>query len=265
MSHRGLLHDVVAAAWAALTPEERICWHFTAADNPITLPDGSIYTLNGWQFFVDTQSALAVVDPTHTTTDPQPNGPSADTKQLDPVLWPLPSKLAGGSSTKRPPVNTVWKAGTPQNTDVIITQGYNKFVGFVAAYPLTQRISAVFADSQTWLTTGTTGEYLTTGVDTAQREDAAKKNKKPAVRHVSTWQTGDGNEISLDVPTGYYATTAGENRFARIKGLTARRRPDLPLGRVKFIDRTSGKQTSATIPNPSGGAPSQISRPRHQP
>jgi hypothetical protein len=265
MSQRGMLESILGPAWSALTAEQRICWHFTAAKNPSFEEDGGLFTENGWQWFVDLNAALAVVNTAHVMTKPPTTDTPPNTDPLVVANWPLPGKLGSGGSTRRPPVTVAWGSPGPVNTDVIITQEYSEFVGYHSEQPLTERISGVFTDHQTWITTGTTGEYLTTGRATSQRLDPPAKSKKPAVRHVTTWQEGDAEEISLDEPTGYYATTAGENRFARIKGLTARRRPDLPLGRVKFINRDNGKIIYATIPNPTGGSPTNISRPRNYP
>lgn len=265
MSQKGMLEDVLGPAWTGLTAEQRICWHFTAARNPIFEQDGGLFTENGWQYFIDINAPIAVVNAAHVLTEPPDTTTPPNTDPLVVASWPLPAKLGAGGSGKRAPVTIAWGSPGPANTDVIFTQGYDAYKGFHNQFPESERISAVFSDHQEWITTGTTGEYLTTGVTTASRKLSAHRNKKPRVRHVSTWQEGDADEISLDVPTGYYATTGGENRFARIKGLTARRRPDLPLGRVKFLNRDNGEQLSATIPNPTGGSRSQISRPRHFP
>lgn len=260
-----MLEDVMGPAWSALTASERICWHFTGQRNPILDLDGTFFTLNGWQFYVDTNSPLAVVNPTLMLTEPPTDKKPPNTDPLHATMWPLPGKLATGGSAHRAPVKVAWGSPGPPNTAVIIKQGYTQFRGNSAKYPINQRITATFADHQTWITTGITGEYLTTGVATAQRETSAKKNKKPSVRHVTTYQLGDAEVISLNDPKGYYATTAGENKFATIKGMTARRRPDLPLGRVTFINLDNGEIIEQTIPNPTGGSPSQISRPRHFP
>jgi hypothetical protein len=265
MSQRGMLEDILGPAWSALTAEQRICWHFTAAKNPIFEEEGGLFTENGWQFFVDRNATLAVVNAAHVMSEPPTTETPPNTDPLVVAAWPLPGKLGAGGSAKRPPVTVTWGSPGPVNTDVIITQEYNRFVGYHSEYPLTERISATFTDGQKWITTGTTGEYLTTGRATSQRIDPPKKNKKPAVRHVTTWQAGDAEEISLDDPTGYYATTDGNNKFARIKGLTARRRPDLPLGRVKFINRENGETIEQTITNPTGGSTTAISRPRNFP
>jgi len=265
MSQQGIIADHLAALWLALTNDQRICWHFSAAKNPLVQEDGNVFSENGWQYFVDVNAPLAVVDVTHVLSDPPATDTAPNTAALEVAAWKLPVKLGAGGSSQRPDLLAKWTVLGPGNTDAIITQEYDAFTGYHTPYAATERISATNATSQAWITTGTTGEYLTTGVLTAQRPDPPKKNKKPAVRHVSTWQNGDAQEINLSDPKGYYATTAGLNRFATIKGMTARRRPDLALGRVTFINRDNGERVKATIPNPTGGSPSRGARPRHFP
>lgn len=265
MSQRGLLYDIIADAWTALTPEQRICWHFTAAKNPILLGGNELFTENGWQFFVDKNSPLAIINPDLILNDPPTDETPPNIPEISGTVWPLPGKTAAGPSKQRSAAAVTFKWPSALKNPATITQGYTEFSGAHDVDPLTQRVSAVFTDHQAWITTGITGEYLTTGVATPQRPTSAKKNRRPSTRHAAVYAPSDPDTIRLDTPTGYYATTAGENKFATIRGLTARRRPDLPLGKALFINTANGRRERKTIPNPTGGSVSQVSRPRHYP
>lgn len=265
MSQRGLLYDHIAAAWATLTPEQRICWHFTAADRPISLADGELFSETGWQYFVDKNSALAVIDPALMLTDAPTNNEPPATPEIETTAWKLPAKLGSGGSTRRPPPIVRYKFPTLETSPSIVTQEYTAFLGPHNTYPTTQRITAVDVSGQHWIVTGTPGEYLTTGVSTGARPIPPSQSKKPAVRHVVVRQDSDPLEFDLTTPNGYFATTGGSNKFASIKGMTARRRPDLPLGKAKFVNIRTGRILEKSIPNPTGGSRSIISRNRHFP
>lgn len=103
-----------------------------------------------------------------------------------------------------------------------------------------------------------------TAITVRQGYDRKKtgRGRPPRIRHVTVIESGDTGIVSLIDPTGYYATTAGENRYSRIQGLTAQRRPELPLGTMRIINTSNGMTTRQTLPNPNGGARRKTNRPR---
>lgn len=104
----------------------------------------------------------------------------------------------------------------------------------------------------------------TRGAIVTQTYDTKKKprGRPPRVRHVLIIDSGTPTTIDPSIPDGYFATTAGANRFARILGRTARRRPDLPFGKVRVIDLQTGAVTRQPINNPYGGARTSANRAR---
>lgn len=93
-------------------------------------------------------------------------------------------------------------------------------------------------------------------------EKKTGKGRPPRIRHVTIMQPLSSGTVSLDDPLGYYATTAGDNRYSRVKGLRARRRPDLPLAKIKVINLDNGKITRGVITNPFGGSRRRTNRAR---
>jgi hypothetical protein len=87
---------------------------------------------------------------------------------------------------------------------------------------------------------------------------------RPRIRHVKVILEGTQNPFTLRIPDGYYAETAGQNRFATIKGGTALRRPDLPVGTVFNVRRDNGSWARYVIPNPTGGSRKRTTRKRHE-
>lgn len=88
------------------------------------------------------------------------------------------------------------------------------------------------------------------------------KGRPPRVRHITVLIPLDAGKIDLRAPTGYFASTAGENRYSRIKGVTAKRRPDLPLGTVRIVNVTNGETIREILKNPNGGARKKNNRAR---
>jgi len=88
------------------------------------------------------------------------------------------------------------------------------------------------------------------------------KGRPPRVRHVTVVPPLGFGPVSLVDPNGYYATTAGNNRFARIRGITARRRPDKPLATGRVVNLLNGEVVRITVPNPNGGARKKTNRAR---
>lgn len=88
------------------------------------------------------------------------------------------------------------------------------------------------------------------------------RGRPPRIRHVTIIQPLDVGAIALDIPTGYYATTAGNNKFATIRGRTAQRRPDKPLGTVRIVNLTNGQTVRQVLSNPFGGSKTKSNRAR---
>jgi len=254
-----LLEDVLAPAWMGLTEEQRICWHFTAARQPSPSQSGTLRTNNGWQYFCEINAELAVVDEALMLADAPPDTTLPNPVAITVAQWPLPAKLQSGPSVRRPApqlvLDQIWQVGSVG----VVTQGYDQFKGAHSLTTLEQRILCVSATIVSWLTGNTPEEYITLDPNFVPVMNARRPNRTPRVRHVTTIQPDAAGPVPLDQPTGYFATTAGVNKFARIKGLTARRRPDLPLGILRVISTTNGRIHRQTIPNPRGGSPKPTS------
>lgn len=88
------------------------------------------------------------------------------------------------------------------------------------------------------------------------------KGRQPRIRHVTRKLPGTDGVLRLDIASGYFAETSGDTKYARIKGISARRRPDLPIAKLKIIDVETGKRARQAIANIYGGGPTKINRPR---
>lgn len=88
------------------------------------------------------------------------------------------------------------------------------------------------------------------------------KGPRPRIRHCTVRSTLTTDAINLDDPSGYFASTDGDTKYAHIKGVNAQRRPDLPLGSIKVVDLNTGLYTEAAIPNPFGGTRTKANRAR---
>ena len=247
-----MLADKLSAAWTALTAEQRICWHFTAARTPSLNADDELTTENGWQWFVDINSPLAVIDEALILADP----PTDDTQPPDVAVttaaWPLPAKLGAGGSTRRAAPWIALATPMPTDTAAIVTQTYDEFRGAHAIRPTQYRVTLRLGTAQFWLTAGSPPEYVTLATGFIPDPIHENISRAPRVRHVTVIAAGGSGEFSLTEPSGYFATTAGANRFATIKGQTARRRPDLPLGKIRVINTSNGVMRKRSIPNPTG-------------
>jgi hypothetical protein len=87
---------------------------------------------------------------------------------------------------------------------------------------------------------------------------------RPRPRHVRIIYEATIGSIFLTVPTGYYSTTQGLNRFATIWGYTARRLRSHPVARVLTVNRANGSSSTYTVPNPLGGSRTGVKRKRHE-
>lgn len=79
---------------------------------------------------------------------------------------------------------------------------------------------------------------------------SARSRRPPRNRHVTTLQETDAGPVNLQTPRGYFASTAGANKFASIKGATASRKRNLPLCRLQVINTDNGTTTTITVANP---------------
>jgi hypothetical protein len=77
-----------------------------------------------------------------------------------------------------------------------------------------------------------------------------KSRRLPRTRHVTVALETEAGPLNLQVPRGYYAETAGANKFASIKGATAARRRDLPLAQALWVNMTNGTVTKESVKNP---------------
>ncbi len=88
------------------------------------------------------------------------------------------------------------------------------------------------------------------------------RGRPPRIRHVTILVPTQTGDVSLVDSLGYFASTAGSNRYATIHGQTAQRRPDLPLGTIRFTSITNGTTIAQTLKNPFGGARKKTNRAR---
>lgn len=86
--------------------------------------------------------------------------------------------------------------------------------------------------------------------------------KTPRIRHVTVIEPLGSGTISLIMPSGYFATTAGANKYATIKGIRAMMLPQKPLGTIKVVNVTTGQTIRQILANPNGGTSTGINRPR---
>lgn len=213
-----LIPDRIAPAWNDLTPEQRVCWHFTAITIPFMNAWGNIEILPGYQYFYERNNDLAVIDETLMLEDPPPNHAPPQQVAIVTVAWPLGSRIEGTTTARRGYAFLQLDDVLPAETAAIVTQGYYR--------------------------------------------NKSREIKKPRIRHVTVIEPLATGDVSLVIPTGYYATTSGNNRFARIRGIKARQRPDLPLGTLKVVNVTTGQTIRQILSNPNGGTPTGVNRPR---
>lgn len=79
---------------------------------------------------------------------------------------------------------------------------------------------------------------------------SARSRRLPRNRHVTTLQETEAGPVNLQTPRGYFASTAGANKFASIKGATASRKRNLPLCRLQVINTNNGATITITVANP---------------
>jgi len=213
-----LLTDVINPAWAALTAEQRTCWHFWALAHPRANLAAKLQALYGKQAHYSYNADAARAELTLPLTSP----PTATTPPVQVII-----RANGLSMKTKLPDGTVHRYGiawinlphkVPGDSLIIIKQSYTR---------------------------------------------KRAPQKRPArTRHVRVVTVDEEGNILLTSPNGYYASTAGNNRFATIKGRTARRRPDLPFARYKIVRLSTGTYEIRTIPNPFGGNRRKTNRAR---
>jgi hypothetical protein len=213
-----LISDLIAPAWTDLTPEQRVCWHFTAATRLFINAWGNREILPGYQYFYERNNDLSVIEPTLMLEEPPPNHKPPQQVAIVTVAWPLGSQIQGTTTARRGYAFLELDDVLPADTAAIVTQGYY--------------------------------------------QNKTRALKKPRIRHVTVIEPLATGTVNLVIPTGYYATTSGDNRFARIRGIKARQRPDLPLGTLKVVNIETGQTIRQILSNPNGGTPSGINRPR---
>lgn len=221
MSLPSLIGDRLAPSWQALTPAQRLCWHFWAAAHPQTVDDLDYMILIGWQAYIERNASLMLPDTAMPLTEP----PAATTPPARVAIltmsWPRQSRVAVTGTSRYGYTFVQLTDAMPANQIAIVHQGYSR-----------------------------------------QRKDPKKTT---GVRHVTVLLPLDTGPVSLLVPTGYFASTAGATKFARIKGRTARRRPDQPLGKLRVVNTDTGETIQQILSNPNGGGRKRIKRPRHYP
>lgn len=89
------------------------------------------------------------------------------------------------------------------------------------------------------------------------------KGRPPRIRHVKALAPGSIGIKDLTTPSGYFSSTGGWNKFASIKGRTARRRTDKPLGTLRVINLENGKTIRQLLSNPFGTSATDVHRPEH--
>lgn len=218
MAEATLLSDVIHPAWAALTPEQRTCWHFWAAANPLTDEGGRLQTLYGAQAHYARNANLAVAESLTLLANP----PTTLTPPLEvailTVAWPLMSRITGTTTARRGLVYLNLEDEIPSDTVVIVRQGYDRKL---------------------------------TG-----------KGRPPRIRHVTVILPTTIGDVTFTPPEGYFATTAGVNRYTTVTGITARRRPDRPLGTIRVVRIDNGSTVRQALANPYGGSRKGTNRAR---
>jgi len=213
-----LLSDVIQPAWQALTPEQRTCWHFWALEHPQIDAAGALRTLYGQQAHYQRNAAIAVNETTPLLDDPPPDTTPPPKVLVLTFALNRQLRLGGTLTMRRGYAYLELKDPMPDNTAVVVTQGYD------------------------------------------QKRTGA--GRPPRVRHVTVILPFASGNVSIIAPDGYFATTSGNNRFATIRGVTAQRRPDLPLGKIRIVNLLNGQTVRDVLKNPFGGAQKKNNRAR---
>lgn len=74
--------------------------------------------------------------------------------------------------------------------------------------------------------------------------------RPPRARHVTVVLPNESGPVNLQVARGWYALTAGVNRYSSIKGYNARRLRRHPLAKLVWVNTDNGATTFAVVPNP---------------
>jgi len=125
------------------------------------------------------------------------------------------------------------------------------------AWPLKSRIEDAFTEvgGLVWLELKDEMPENQAGIiKQGYRRSARPTGRKERTRHCTIVVPLHTGIQGLGIPSGYFATTEGENRYARIKGRTAQRRPDKPLGIIRIVNLHNGQTVAQVLRNPYVGA-----------
>ena len=221
MSARGIIYDIISGAWAALTADQRSCWHFFAQAHPITDEAGELVTLNGWELYYRQNVYIAVSNTYSLLSDPPANLDPPPSRNMQATLWSVKGLLGTGETIRRPIL--LLEVKEPLHADVfeILTQ-----------------------------------EYITNhgGPPTPACYEHTQPTQQPQPRHVLIIPPLFTGLLDLRTPSGYFATTGGRAKFSKIFGVTARRRPDLPAARLIAVSLINGSTSRSTVANAAGYA-----------
>src|SRR5262245_25666201 len=124
MAEPRLINDRIAPAWQDLTPEQRVCWHFTSPNFPYTNLDGFPEILPGYQFFYERNNELSVINETLMLENPPANKTPPQLVAIVSVAWPLGSRIEGTTTARRGFAFLQLDDPLPAETAVVVTQGY---------------------------------------------------------------------------------------------------------------------------------------------
>lgn len=119
-----LLGDIIQPAWNSLTPEQRTCWHFFAAANPVMDSQGRLRTLYGQQLHYRQNKDLAVTESVPLLDHPPPALAAPRRVAVLSLAWPLAARIEGTTTARRGFVYLQLDDPLPEDTAAIVTQGY---------------------------------------------------------------------------------------------------------------------------------------------
>jgi hypothetical protein len=221
MSIPTIIGDILSDAWNALTADQRSCWHFFAMKNPIIDEEGELTTLNGWQIYYRQNVYIAIGEDYALLEDPPANLDPPPTRTLQATLWSAKGLLASGATTRRSTLVLEVKQALSADAFEILTQGYTENHG---------------------------------GPPIPAHPSRTTSRQRPSPRHVTILEPLFTGIVDLQTPTGYFATTGGRAKFSTIKGITARRRPDLPAAKLRAVSLLNGQTAESTVLNAAGFA-----------
>lgn len=201
------LGDIIAAAWAGLTDDQRIAWNFYSLAHPITSSRGDKIALYGWQGFYEVNALIGIVDATALLLDPPtttaPPTPITTTGQV----WTKRARLANGTTLRGALAWIETAEAIPAGTAVIIKQSYNIRSNKTRRLPRTRHVTV-------WKETETgpinlqvpRGYYASTNgankFASVRGRTAARRKDLPLCRAIwLNMATGDTTETTINNPT----------------------------------------------------------------